>query len=105
MNNKKEPPKGKPQSEFSRQIGKKETQKLKARQQSLGTIWSGFAMFGMIGWSIVVPTLMGIAIGRWLDRVYPIHLSWTLVLLEAGLFLGCLNAWHWVVTEEKKLRK
>jgi len=69
------------------------------------TVWSGLAMFGMIGWSVVVPTLIGIALGRWLDQAYPLKLSWTLILLEVGLVLGCINAWHWVVAEEKKIRK
>lgn len=105
MNKDKEPEKNKPQSEFSRQVGLKETRKLQAQQESIQTVWSGLAMFGMIGWSVSVPTLLGIALGIWLDRHYPIGLSWTLIFLEIGLFLGCLNAWHWVAKEDRKIRK
>lgn len=83
----------------------KEQQKLKAQQESVRTVWSGLAMFGMIGWSVVVPTLIGVALGRWLDQAYPMGFSWTLILLEAGLILGCINAWHWIAAEEKKIRK
>jgi ATP synthase protein I len=31
--------------------------------------------------------------------------SWTLTLLFTGLFIGCLNAWYWVVREDKETHK
>ena len=27
------------------------------------------------------------------------------MLLLIGLLIGCLNAWHWVVKEEKEMRE
>lgn len=105
MNKDKEPHSKKAHSEFSRQIGMKETRKIKAQQESLQTIWSGFAMFGVIGWSVAVPTLAGVAAGLWLDREVPIGQSWTLMLLVIGLFSGCLNAWHWIAKEDREIRK
>ena len=62
-------------------------------------------MMGLIGWSVVVPTLVGAALGVWLDRSYPGGRSWTLALLMAGLAAGCLNAWLWVAKEEKAMRE
>ena len=59
---------------------------------------------GVIGWSVVVPTLLGAALGLWLDRHYPGGRSWTLALLVGGLTLGCLNAWHWVSQEDEAMR-
>jgi ATP synthase protein I len=56
-------------------------------------------MFGMIGWSVAVPTILGLALGLWLDRHWPLHFSWTLTLLLIGVALGCLNAWFWVSRE------
>jgi ATP synthase protein I len=61
-------------------------------------------MMGLIGWSVVVPTLLGAALGLWLDRRYPGGRSWTLAPLVAGLAIGCLNAWHWVSKEDKAMR-
>jgi len=58
-------------------------------------------MFGVVGWSVAVPTLLGIALGLWLDRLWPGGFSWTLALLLAGVTLGCLNAWYWVSLERK----
>jgi ATP synthase protein I len=92
-------------SEFSREVGAKETRKLKAQRRATQTIWFGFGMFGLIGWSVAVPTLLGALLGLWLDKHHPGEHSWTLALLVAGLCLGCLNAWHWVAREIKELRK
>lgn len=58
---------------------------------------------GLVGWSIVVPTLAGAALGAWLDRVLPRNQSWTLMLMIAGLLLGCFNAWTWVAKEDKAM--
>jgi ATP synthase protein I len=60
---------------------------------------------GVIGWSVVVPTLLGAALGLWLDWRYPGVCSWMLALLMAGLALGCLNAWHWVSKEDQAMRE
>jgi ATP synthase protein I len=53
-------------------------------------------MLGVIGWSVAGPTLIGAALGFWLDRHHPGGRNWTLALMMAGLALGCLNAWLWV---------
>ena len=58
--------------------------------------WYDFIRFNLTGWSVVVPTLAGLAIGNWIDNRYPAGFSWTLALMAVGLFLGCLNAWYWI---------
>jgi ATP synthase protein I len=93
---------GKPLTE---RIGSSELRKMKARKQAVRSIWSGFAMFGTVGWSIVIPTLLGVAIGLWLDSNYPSGKSWTLMLMIVGLFIGCLNAWHWIAEENRNMHK
>ena len=42
----------------------------------------------MIGWSVAVPTLIGVAIGWWIDRQYPSRYSCTLMCLVIGLGRG-----------------
>ncbi len=93
----------KPTAAFIRKIGEQEARKLKAQQEKTQTIWFGFATFGLIGWSIVVPTLLGVALGAWLDKHHRGTHSWTLALLVAGLLIGCANAWHWVAKEEREM--
>lgn len=94
--------------EFSRRIKVKAARKLRARQaQDRGTetVWSGLGMIGLVGWGVSVPTLLGAALGIWLDRRFPGEHSWTLTLLFAGLVIGCLNAWRWIAREERITRK
>ena len=92
-------------SELSRIIEEKEKRKLRFKRKSVQSIWFGLGMFGLIGWSIVVPTMFGIALGMWLDIKYSNHFSWTLSLLIAGLMIGCSNAWYWVDKENKSIDK
>ena len=51
---------------------------------------------GIVGWSVTLPLLAGIFLGRWIDRTWPSKYSFTLMLLFAGLAAGCWNAWYWV---------
>lgn len=90
---------------FSRQVGEKAARKLKAQRRVTQTVWSGLGMMGLVGWSVAVPTLLGAALGLWLDRRYPGERSWTLALLVIGLGLGCFNAWHWVAKEGREIRE
>jgi ATP synthase protein I len=93
-----------PATAFSREVGAQETRKLAARRLGAQGVWSGFGMFGLIGWSVAAPTVLGALIGMWLDkRRAGIH-SWTMSLLIVGLCIGCLNAWHWVTKEDKEIR-
>ena len=87
------------------QVGAKAARKLKARRNPPPGVWFGLGMMGLVGWSVVVPTLLGAAAGNWLDKRYPGVHSWTLTLLVIGLVIGCLNAWHWVAKEDKEMRE
>ncbi len=87
------------------QVGAKAARKLKARRSATPGVWFGLGMMGLIGWSVVVPTLLGAALGYWLDEHYPGKHAWTLALLVAGLAIGCLNAWHWVAKEDQAMRE
>ncbi len=57
-------------------------------------------MFGLVGWAVAIPTLLGVALGVWIDMTWPGRFSWTLALLLAGAALGASNAWYWVSQEQ-----
>jgi ATP synthase protein I len=90
---------------FSRQVGAQAARKLKAQRGDARGVWFGLGMSGLIGWSVTVPTLMGAALGLWVDRHYLSRFSWTLMLLLIGLIMGCLNAWHWVASEYHRMQE
>lgn len=91
--------------EFTEKIGSREERKMLARRNKAKGVWFGLGMTGMIGWSVAIPTLIGVAIGVWLDIRYPGHISWTLTFLSIGLAIGCANAWYWVKREQKKIER
>ena len=89
---------------FAGQVGAKAARKLKARKSTQG-VWFGLGMMGLVGWSVVIPTLLGTALGIWLDSRATGSYSWTLMLLVIGLIVGCLNAWYWVDKQDKEMHK
>jgi len=82
-----------PEQRMIRDVGAKQQRMLRARGRKEGN-WSALSILGVIGWSVVVPTLAGIAAGAWIDRRWPSRFSWTVMLLVIGLALGCVTAWR-----------
>ena len=76
---------------------------MKGKSQRDDGIWFGLGVFGVVGWSVAVPTLVGTAAGLWIDRTWPSRFSWTLMLLVLGVALGCLNATYWVKKAREKI--
>ena len=96
------PPEKSYHSTFERELNRKVIRKLKAQQEGDRSILSGLGLFGMVGWSVMVPTLLGLALGLWIDRRFPSPYSWSLMLLLLVVGLGCWNAWYWVKQEQER---
>lgn len=91
---------GRPHDEkIGAEIGHKAERKLRARGEQDRGVWFGLGMFGLVGWSIAVPTVLGIALGLWLDAWLRDRVSWTVTFLFIGVALGCVNAWYWIKRE------
>jgi ATP synthase protein I len=88
--------------DLEREVSAREERKIKARQEQHRTVWFGLGMFGLVGWSVAVPALIGVAVGLWIDDRWPSRFSWTLMLLVLGMALGCLNAWKWISRESQE---
>ena len=86
---------------LKREVSSREERKIRARREKNRGVWFGLGMFGLIGWSVALPTLIGIALGVWIDTTWPSRFSWTLMLLFLGVVLGCINAWYWAKRESK----
>jgi ATP synthase protein I len=85
--------------EFRRHVSARTARKQRARSQT-HDVWFGLGMFGVVGWSVALPTLLGVMTGLWLDdRLASGGISWTLTFLGVGLGIGCLIAWQWVRRE------
>ncbi|MDA9436873.1 AtpZ/AtpI family protein [Bradyrhizobium sp. CCBAU 51627] len=74
-------------------IRRRQERRERWRREGERSLGQNLAMIGALGWTIVVPTLLGIFVGRWLDRTFHSGIFWTLGLLVAGLAVGCTLAW------------
>jgi ATP synthase protein I len=83
------------EEELLKQIKKDSAKKMKAKEEG-SEIMFGLGLFGIVGWSIAVPTVLGIALGVFLDKRFTQSFSWTITLLFAGVILGSFNAWRWI---------
>lgn len=81
------------------QVALARRRKLRSRRERDRSVWFGLGMFGLVGWSVAVPALLGVALGLWIDRRWPGKFSWTLMLMVAGVLIGCWNAWWWMQRE------
>ena len=90
------------ESRLIEKVGAREDRKIRARQEKDRGVWFGLGMFGLIGWSVAIPTVIGIAVGIWIDAKWRSSYSWTLMFLVIGVIVGCLNAWYWVRRESRR---
>jgi ATP synthase protein I len=93
-----------PGGELGGRVGRQASRKLRARRHRDRSTWFGLGMYGLVGWSVVIPTMAGVALGIWIDATWPSRFSWTLMLMLGGLLLGCWNAWYWVSLEQRAIR-
>ena len=90
-------------STLEEQALSKQRRKLKARREGGSrSVWFGLGMFGLVGWSVAVPALAGIALGAWLDTKWPSRVSWRLTLLLVGVAVGFWNANRWMHREAEE---
>jgi ATP synthase protein I len=83
-----------PPGQLHNAVHQQRSRRARAHQEGQRSIGQDLAMIGVIGWTVVTPTLLGILLGRWLDRKFLTGIFWTLGLLCAGLALGCVLAWQ-----------
>ena len=86
---------------FKQAIEVREKRKIRARSKNQNEIWFGLGMFGVVGWSVAVPTVLGAFAGIWIDLRWAGGYSWTLMLIVIGLIIGYCNAWFWINRQRK----
>jgi ATP synthase protein I len=84
----------KPDQKEDRFISAVEKQTERSRRAQRPNLWGAFGIVGTIGWMVVLPALVGVAVGRYIDVRANAGIFWTLSLLMLGLTLGCMAAWR-----------
>jgi ATP synthase protein I len=68
----------------------------RARREGEPSLGRYLAQVGVLGWTIVLPTLLLMFAGRWLDQRLGTGIFWTAPSLMLGLAIGCWSAWRWM---------
>jgi ATP synthase protein I len=69
---------------------------LRWRTETAPPVATRLAQIGVLGWMIVMPMLVGVFAGAWLDRRLHTGLFYTAPLLMLGAGLGCWWGWRWM---------
>jgi ATP synthase protein I len=78
-------------NKFTKQVKEKADRAVRARKNGNNLLVEGFKTMGIIGWSVALCTILGIALGLWLGHV--------LIFLFAGIIAGCILAWRLSIRE------
>ncbi|WP_434666966.1 AtpZ/AtpI family protein [Paraburkholderia sp. A3BS-1L] len=68
----------------------------RGRAQPEPSLGSRLGQIGILGWTIVLPTLAGLVIGRVLDRLFGTRVFFSAPLLMLGAAAGLWFAWKWM---------
>jgi len=88
------------EDEFEARIRRQTERIEKGRRERGMSFWRYLGLIGSVGWSIVVPMVLGGLLGLWLDGKFQVGSAWTLILLVVGLGVGCVNAWRLINKEQ-----
>lgn len=88
------------QEKFKDKIETEAIKKIKAKKEG-DQILFGLGAFGIVGWSIAVPTLALTFLGIYFDKISSTSISWTITMMLLGLAIGLLNAWYWIKDKSK----
>ncbi|NJN47913.1 MAG: hypothetical protein HC808_17145 [Candidatus Competibacteraceae bacterium] len=75
---------------------RRDSARLARHEQGQRSFWRSLSVLGMVGWPIAVGSVGGALLGRYLDTTFTTGISYTLMLMTAGVILGCFVAWKTV---------
>lgn len=80
-------------AEAARRAAERRRAGLEIPEPSLGV---RLGQIGILGWTIVVPTLIGVLLGHWLDRHFGTKVFFSAPLIMLGAAFGMWSAWKWM---------
>ena len=76
----------------------------RAEREPEPSLGSRLAQIGILGWTIVLPTLLGLALGHWLDKHFATGVFFSAPLLMVGAAIGLWSAWKWMHRQTRQDR-
>ena len=68
----------------------------KGRADPEPSLGARLGQIGILGWAVIVPTLLFLFLGRWLDRSFGTGIFFSAPLLMLGATIGLWSAWKWM---------
>ena len=68
------------------------------KREGNASFWQSVGLMGTIGWTVTIPMLAGIFLGRWIDKRLDSAHVFMLFCMLVGLVIGCITAWR-IVSE------
>ncbi len=87
------------EDEFEIHVTRQRLRIEQGRREKGMSFWCYLGLIGAVGWSVVVPMVVGGFLGSYMDSKLKTTYECTLGLLVLGLALGCYNAWRMVTRE------
>lgn len=84
-----------------RTIRRKSLRRERARRRRRSSVFSYLGFFGLVGWTVAVPTVGGLALGRFIDSAVDSERNFTIAFLLLGVTVGITTAWYWIQQESR----
>ncbi len=68
----------------------------RARKDPEPSLGRRLGQIGVLGWTIMLPTLIGLFGGRMIDRAFGTGIFFSAPLLMLGVAFGFWSAWRWM---------
>ena len=81
------------QKELDQAVELRKARRESWRREGERPLAANLALAGTLGWLVVLPALLGVLVGRWLDRKTGSGVTFTSAFMSAGLAAGCWLAW------------
>lgn len=92
-------------SELEEIVRRKSIRRERARRGGGVSIWSYLGTFGLVGWTVAVPTLLGLVIGIYVENRWAAGSNRVAITgLVLGAAVGSAMAWYWVRRESEEDR-
>ena len=82
------------ENELRKAVDLREQRREVWQQEGERPLWRNLSMIGALGWLIVLPTLAGVAAGRWLDTRFGTGIFYSGALIFVGICVGSYLAWN-----------
>lgn len=93
------PPRNNAHKKMHRAIRTREKRRKQWELEGERPLWKNLSMIGALGWLIVIPTLIGVLFGRWLDKTFDTGILFSGALIFLGVVTGSYLVWQRITKE------